>query len=85
MIGEVVEGRISSVTKFGLFVKLSATGADGLLPFSALPDDRYDLSQNEQFVTGRRWGRTFSRGDLLKVKIVDADPILSSLGFCLLQ
>lgn len=80
-IGEVVEGRISSTTKYGLFIKLSATGADGLLPFSALPDDRYDLSQNEQFVTGRRWGRIFSRGDLLKVKIIDADPILASLGF----
>jgi len=80
-IGEIVDGRISSVTKFGLFVKLTATGADGLLPFSSLPDDRYDLSQNEQFVTGRRWGRIFSRGDLLKVKIIDADPILASLGF----
>jgi ribonuclease R len=80
-ISEKVEGRVSSVTKFGLFIKLSATGADGLLPFSALPDDRYEISDNEHFVKGRRWGKSFARGDIITVKIVEADPILSSLTF----
>ena len=38
-VGTVQKGRIGGVTRFGLFVTLDETGADGLVPISSLPDD----------------------------------------------
>ena len=38
-IGERLTGRITGVTRFGLFVRLSDSGGDGLVPISSLPDD----------------------------------------------
>ena len=35
-IGATFQGRISGVTRAGLFVKLSDTGADGLIPIRTL-------------------------------------------------
>src|SRR6202000_3325955 len=35
-VGAEFEGRITGVTRFGLFVRLTETGADGLVPISKL-------------------------------------------------
>ena len=35
-VGAEFEGRITGVTRFGLFVRLAETGADGLVPVSSL-------------------------------------------------
>src|SRR3546814_2474407 len=40
-VGARFHGRINGVTRFGLFVTLDDSGADGLIPISTLPDDFY--------------------------------------------
>ena len=44
-IGATFQGRISGVTRAGLFVKLSDTGADGLIPIRTLGTEYYNYDQ----------------------------------------
>ena len=79
----IFEGRISSVTRFGLFVTLEPTGGDGLIPMMDLPDDYYHLDPKGQRLTGDRWGRSFSLGERLSVRLVEADPVSGTLRLAL--
>jgi ribonuclease R len=45
-IGASFSGRISGVTRAGLFVKLDETGADGFIPARTVGDDYYPLSRS---------------------------------------
>lgn len=77
-VGQRLTGRITSVTKFGLFVRLSDSGGDGLVPVSTLPDDYYDLDEDSQSLVGRRWGRFYQLGARVTVKLVEANPLSGS-------
>ena len=81
-IGRVLNGRITGVTRFGLFVRLAETGADGLVPVSTLPDDFYDHDQAAHTLIGRRWGRVFALGASVTTRLTEADPLT---GSCLLH
>ena len=78
-IGQIFEGRISSVTKFGLFIELDRSGAHALAPMGLLPDDRYDFDAKSLTLEGRRWGRVFSVAQRVQLRLVEADGLTGSL------
>ena len=78
-IGQVFESRISSVTKFGLFVELDRSGAHALVPMGLLPDDRYDFDGKTLTLEGRRWGRIFSVSQRVQLRLVEANGLTGSL------
>lgn len=80
-IGATFEGRISGVTKSGLFVKLSETGADGFVPAVHLGADYYRYDENTHCLRGERTGETFRLGDQVSVKLVEAAPVAGALRF----
>ncbi len=80
-IGAEFEGRISGVTRAGIFVRLTETGADGFVPMSQLPDDYYNHDEQNQRLVGSKHGKTFRLADTLKVKLVEADPVVGGLRF----
>ncbi len=80
-IGMEFEGRIGGVTRFGLFVKLKDTAADGLVPIRSLPSDYYVHDEAHHALVGSRTGRIFRLGAPVLVKIVEADPITGSSVF----
>jgi len=82
-IGQEAPGRISGVTRFGLFVKLDETGADGLVPIASLPDDYYVHDERAHALVGRRWGLIFRLGARLTVRIVEADAVTGSTVFAI--
>ncbi len=84
-IGTEVSGRISGVTRFGLFINLAETGADGLVPVSTLPNDFYDHDTRSHALVGRRWGRTYRLGEPARVRIMEADPMTGGLVLALLD
>jgi ribonuclease R len=84
-VGATFSGRITGVTRFGLFVELDETGADGLVPVSTLPDDQYEHREREHALVGRRSGRTYRLGAAVKVKLAEADPVLGSILFAMLE
>jgi ribonuclease R len=80
-VGATFEGTISGVARFGLFVKLDETGADGLLPVSALPADFYHHDEHAQRLVGKRSGATYALGDAIAVRLSEANVITGSLLF----
>lgn len=79
--GAVFSGRVSGVTRFGLFVRLDETGADGLVPIRSLPADYYHHDDALHRLVGDRNGLEFSLGQRVQVKLMEADAITGSLGF----
>jgi ribonuclease R len=71
-------GRISGVTKFGLFVRLDENGADGLVPIRSLPDDFYIHHEQTHALIGRRTKRVFRLCAPVRVRIREADRLTGS-------
>lgn len=80
-VGEVFEVRISSVTRFGVFVALDEYGADGLMPISVLPNDYYVFDENTETLRGTNSGRTFMRGQIMDAVLKEAVPLTGGLLF----
>jgi ribonuclease R len=83
-IGATFEGRISGVTKSGLFVKLAETGADGFIPAATIGADYYRYEEATHALTGERTGESYRLGDNVRVKLVEAAPVAGALRFELL-
>ncbi len=84
-IGATFAGRISGVTRAGLFVKLDETGADGFVPMSTLGADYFVYDEARHAVIGRRTGEMHRLGDRVEVKLVEAAPLAGALRFELLS
>jgi ribonuclease R len=84
-VGEAFQGRISGVTRFGLFVKLNDTGADGFVPAATLGRDFYRHVENAHALVGERTGESFRLGDKVDVKLVEANPAAGALRFDMLS
>lgn len=78
-IGAVFDGRIGGVSRFGLFVTLAETGADGLIPVSTLPQDFWRHDEARHRLVGQHSGRAFSLGDAIRVRLIEAEPLTGSL------
>ncbi len=83
--GEAFQGRISGVTRFGLFVKLNDTGADGFVPAATLGRDYYRHVENAHALVGERTGESFRLGDKVDVRLVGANPAAGALRFEMLS
>ena len=84
-VGQHFSARVSGVTRFGLFVTVEASGASGLVPMQALPQDYWDYDQASQTLTGRRTGRRFGLAELVEVRLTEANPVTGGLIFRLLD
>lgn len=83
-VGASFEGRINGVTRFGLFVTLDETGADGFIPIRTLPADYYDHDEAHHRLIGRARGLTLTMGDRVEVRLAEADQVTGGLLFELL-
>ncbi len=84
-IGASFEGRISGVTRAGLFVKLDDTGADGFIPARTIGNEYFRYEEAMHAMVGNRSGETHRLGDHVKVKLVEAAPVAGALRFELLS
>ena len=84
-VGASFDGRISGVTRAGLFVKLHETGADGFVPARTIGDDYFRYEEAKHAMVGRRSGETYRLGDAVSVKLVEAAPVAGALRFELLS
>ncbi|GLU27136.1 ribonuclease R [Brucella sp. NBRC 12950] len=80
-LGDEYEGRVTGVTKAGLFVSLATYGADGLVPISTLGDEYYLYDEASHALAGERSGKGFRLGDNVTVKLVEALPVAGALRF----
>jgi ribonuclease R len=84
-IGAEFSGRVAGVARFGLFVKLDETGADGLIPISALGDEYFHHDPDAQVLVGEKTGVVIGLGQRARVRLLDAVPVTGGLLFELLS
>ena len=84
-VGAEFPGRITGVTRFGLFVRLDETGADGLVPVSKLGGEYFVHDDRSHALVGERTGARWPLGMNVSVKLVEATPITGGLLFEMLS
>ena len=65
---EVIEGEVVEVADFGTFLRIGPV--DALLHVSQLMDDFISYDERQGVLLGKESGRTISRGDIFRVRIV---------------
>lgn len=84
-VGVVMEGRISGIAKFGVFVKLDETGADGMVPIRNLGAEYFHFDADSQTLMGADTGQFIRLGQRVTVKLVEASAITGGLLVDLLE
>ncbi len=84
-VGSSFTGRISGVQRFGLFVKLDETGADGLIPIRAVGREFFHYDEVSMTLTGADTGITIGIGQRVVVKLAEATPVTGGLVLELLE
>ena len=74
-IGSTMDGVVTGVTDFGLFINLESYFISGLLHVSDLPDDRYHFLPDHNALKGKRRGGIYKLGQKIKVKIAAIFPL----------
>ena len=84
-VGATFTGRITGVTRFGLFVRLDETGADGLAPVSSLGSEYFTHDDRAHALVGERSGQRYTLGRPVEIKLREATPITGGLLFEMLS
>jgi ribonuclease R len=84
-VGGEFRGRIAGVSRFGLFVRLDETGADGIVPVSSLNNDYFHHDEAKHALIGERSGTMFRLGDRVLVRLEEATPVTGGLKFEILE
>ncbi len=78
-VGNEFTGRVSGVQRFGLFVKLDETGADGLVPIRSIGREYFNYDQDSQTLTGSDSGIVLGIGLRVTVRLAEASPLTGGL------
>ena len=81
-IGEVYEGLISGVTRWGFYVELPST-VEGLVPVGRIPGDYFRLDEKQHCLVGERTGRTYRLGQPVRISVAAVDSERDTIDFAL--
>ncbi|MEM9318059.1 MAG: ribonuclease R [Pseudomonadota bacterium] len=84
-VGAEFSGRISGIARFGAFVRLDETGADGLLPIRAIGAEYFHFDADAQSLMGADSGTVITAGDRVLVRLAEAVPVTGGLSLELLE
>ncbi|MEH6788371.1 MAG: ribonuclease R [Paracoccus sp. (in: a-proteobacteria)] len=84
-VGTEMTGRISGIQRFGAFVKLDETGADGLLPIRDLGREYFHFDPDAQRLLGADTGLEIALGQRVTVRLTEAVPVTGGLTLELLE
>jgi ribonuclease R len=80
-VGEVLETRITGVASFGFFATVDGIGGDGLVPISTLGNDYFRFDEVTKSIEGDTTGVRYHIGQLLPLRLAEANPISGGLRF----
>jgi ribonuclease R len=84
-VGNELTGRVSGIARFGAFVKLDETGADGLLPMRALGQEYFHFDAEAQTLMGADSGLLIGLGQRVKVRLAEVTPVTGGIALELLE
>ena len=84
-IDKEFEGAVSSITSFGMFVRLE-NQIEGFVPFECMPgNDYYYYDDERKVLIGRHSSKVFKVSDKVKVRLIRADVSLKQIDFEILE
>ncbi|HBS49547.1 MAG TPA: ribonuclease R, partial [Rhodobacteraceae bacterium] len=84
-VGNEFTGRISGIARFGAFVKMDETGADGLVPVRSLGREFFHFDRDAGTLMGADTGFTIAIGQRVTVRLAQASPVTGGLELELLS
>lgn len=72
-LGEEFEARVTNVNEKGLYVELSTYFVDGLVAIDELGDDYFEFNEQRMMLTGKRTGKKYRIGDIIRVAVLRTD------------
>jgi ribonuclease R len=78
-VGAEFQGRISGVTKAGLFIRLEETGADGFAPASQISHEYWRYSEGSQALIAEKSGKRYEMGMEVTVRLAEVAPLEGGL------
>ncbi len=84
-VGAEFGGRISGIARFGVFVKLDGTGADGMIPIRNLGREYFHYDAETQTLMGSESGQIIGLGQRARVRLTEAAPVTGGLIVELLE
>ncbi len=84
-VGHEFTGRVSGVQRFGAFVKLDDTGADGLIPIRDIGREYFVYDRDAQTLMGSDSGLVIGIGARVTVRLAEAVPVTGGLMLELLE
>jgi ribonuclease R len=82
-VGETFDAVVGGVAAFGLFMRLPALQADGLVHVTALPKDYYHRDASGTSLSGERTGKTYRLTDPMRVRLVAVNVEERKIDFVL--
>ena len=79
-VGKTFEGKISSITNFGMFITLPNT-IEGLVRLKDMSDDYYIFNPTLYILKGERTNKRYRIGDDVLVKVVRSDKKMREIDF----
>ena len=83
-VGDEMEGRVSGIAKFGIFVKLDDSGADGLVPMRAIGSEYFHFDRDANTLMGSDTGLEIGIGQRATVRLAEAVPVTGGIALELL-
>lgn len=83
-VGEVFEGVISGVTKWGLYVELDNT-VEGLVHVVNMTDDHYDYREDTYEMVGEHLKKAYRLGETVKVQVLGTDDLARTIDFKIVE
>ncbi len=80
-VGETFDVVVSGISKSGMYVSLIEKPIEGFIPLRVLTDDYYLVNEDEYSVTGKRLGRRFRLGDIIKARLIGSDISMMRIDF----
>lgn len=85
-LGEEFDAIISGVTEFGLFVQLTDTLTEGLVPIRTIEKNDYMQFNEENFcLIAARTGKTYTLSDSVRVRVTKVDVERKLIDFVLVE
>ncbi|MBY0384940.1 RNB domain-containing ribonuclease, partial [bacterium] len=82
-LGEVFEGVVSSVVRFGIFVLLKQFDVDGLVKVENLGNDQFEFDEDNLILRGKKTGLMYRIGDPIKVQVAQTNTMEGQIDFVL--
>ncbi len=80
-VGERFSGVVTGCERYGLFVMLDETCAEGLVPVRSLGDEWFFFDERHRALVGEESGQTYRLGQHIVVEVTGANPARGQIDF----